>query len=170
MDHHCPYTSNCVGHANYRTFLVFLVYCNAALVHSLALIIAHFLHLLSTARQQQVIRTGGIHADYTMLWVGLQIVAFLIALPLSVGLMLLLGWHVQLVLSNKTTIEYREGVTAKMQGLILHEHPYDLGAYHNLNQILGEDHGLWACPPCAPTSGGTSFVAVFDMHAKGLTP
>lgn len=169
MDHHCPYTSNCVGHSNYRCFLVFLVYCNAALIHSLTLIIAHFLHLISTAREQKVIRTGGIHGD-TLLWVALQILAFLIALPLTVGLVMLLGWHIQLVLSNKTTIEYREGVTARMQGLSLHEHPYDLGTYHNLHQILGEEHGSWACPPCAPTAGGTSFVALYDMHARGLSP
>lgn len=168
MDHHCPYTSNCVGHSNYRAFLVFLLYSNAALIHCLGLIIAHFIHVLSTARQRAVIRTG-IHGD-TIVWVTLQVMAFLIALPSTVGLLMLMGWHIQMVLTNKTTIEYREGVTARVQGVSLNEHPYDLGTYHNLDQVLGEDHGLWACPPCAPTKGGTAFVAFFDMQSKGLTP
>ena len=148
--------------------MIFLVYSNAALIHSLGLIISHFLHLISTARQQQVIRTG-VHGD-TVLWVTLQIIAFLISLPLTVGLVMLLAWHVQLVLTNKTTIEYREGVTARTQGLSLQEHPYDLGTYHNLHQVLGEDHGTWACPPFTPTQGGASFVSFYDMHSKGLVP
>ncbi len=34
--------------------------------------------------------------------------AFAIALPLTLGLLILLVWHVQLVYENKTTIEYQE--------------------------------------------------------------
>jgi palmitoyltransferase len=38
----------------------------------------------------------------------MQAVAFTVGLPLTLGLVMLLVWHVQLVLSNKTTIEYQE--------------------------------------------------------------
>jgi palmitoyltransferase len=38
----------------------------------------------------------------------MQAVAFTIALPLTLGLVMLLVWHIQLVLSNRTTIEYQE--------------------------------------------------------------
>ena len=37
-----------------------------------------------------------------------QTLAFFVALPLTIGLLMLLGWHVHLVLHNKTTIEYQE--------------------------------------------------------------
>lgn len=37
-----------------------------------------------------------------------QTLAFAMALPLAIGLLLLLGWHIQLTLSNKTTIEHQE--------------------------------------------------------------
>eukprot|EP00854_Cymbomonas_tetramitiformis_P021698 gene21698-26099_t len=49
---------------------------------------------------------------------------------------LLLGWHVYLVLNNKTTIEYHEGVRARGQQQ-LWVHPYDLGLWGNLYAVFG---------------------------------
>ena len=41
-------------------------------------------------------------------WALLQALAFMMALPLMIGLLMLLGWHVHLTLNNKTTIEWQE--------------------------------------------------------------
>ena len=38
-----------------------------------------------------------------------------LTLPLAIGLAMLLGWNLYLALSNKTTIEFHEGVTASIQ-------------------------------------------------------
>jgi hypothetical protein len=55
-----------------------------------------------------------------------------------------------------------------VQGLPADEHPYDLGTYHNLHQVLGEGVGTWCLPPLAPTPGGTSYVTVWEMAKNGL--
>ena len=44
----------------------------------------------------------------------LELAAALVAAPLTVALCLLFGWHVYLVVNNKTTIEHFEGVRSKM--------------------------------------------------------
>ncbi|GAX86343.1 hypothetical protein CEUSTIGMA_g13755.t1 [Chlamydomonas eustigma] len=177
MDHHCPYTNNCVGHANYRTFLVFLFYVCASLVHTIGLIAAHTLHTLQTSQEQRVIRTGPqsrpVHLENgfrnIILWAVLETSAFALALPAAIGLIMLLGWHIHLALTNKTTIEYQEGVRSRVQGVPYSEHPYDLGPYHNLHQILGENVCAWCLPPCSSSHGGDKFITVWDMAKHGLT-
>lgn len=47
-------------------------------------------------------------------------------------------------------------------------HPYDLGLYHNLNEIMGASAVGWVLPPCAPTPGGTAYPTVWDEQALGL--
>lgn len=47
-------------------------------------------------------------AGWRVVRASVQTLAFFIALPLTLGLLMLLIWHVQMVASNKTTIEYRE--------------------------------------------------------------
>ncbi|GIM11972.1 hypothetical protein Vretimale_15407, partial [Volvox reticuliferus] len=90
---------------------------NAALIHVLGLLTSHTLHVLQTSHLQRVLRTGpqGKPVELAAGWIGslwlwavLQMVAFAIALPLTIGLLLLFAWHVQLVMINKTTIEYQE--------------------------------------------------------------
>ena len=44
-----------------------------------------------------------------------QTVCLALTLPLAIGLAMLLGWNLYLALSNKTTIEFHEGVTASIQ-------------------------------------------------------
>ncbi|GLC46391.1 hypothetical protein PLESTB_000977000 [Pleodorina starrii] len=179
MDHHCPWTNNCIGHANYRAFFLFLIYVNAALLHVVLLLGAHTLHVLQTSHQQRVLRTGpqGKPVQLAAGWIGsvwlwavLQVVAFAVALPLTIGLLLLFAWHVQLISVNKTTIEYQEGVTASINAVAsgaplpdLQHHPYDLGLYANLMTIFGANPAAWALPPCAPTAGGTSYPTKWDL-------
>jgi hypothetical protein len=38
-----------------------------------------------------------------------------VSLPLTIGLVMLLVWNLHLAIHNKTTIEFHEGVTAKIQ-------------------------------------------------------
>ena len=37
MDHHCVWVNNCVGHRNYKSFFLFLLYITAACVHALGI-------------------------------------------------------------------------------------------------------------------------------------
>ncbi|KXG22154.1 probable protein S-acyltransferase 16 isoform X3 [Sorghum bicolor] len=44
MDHHCIWINNCVGHENYKIFLVFVLYAVVASFYALILIIGSVLH------------------------------------------------------------------------------------------------------------------------------
>ncbi|KAF1877078.1 hypothetical protein Lal_00033632 [Lupinus albus] len=66
------------------------------------------------------------------------VVSGLLLVPLSIALCVLLGWHIYLILHNKTTIEYHEGVRALWlaeKGGSIYNHPYDLGPYENLTSV-----------------------------------
>ncbi|RVW87377.1 putative protein S-acyltransferase 16 [Vitis vinifera] len=66
------------------------------------------------------------------------VISGLLLVPLSVALMVLLGWHIYLILQNKTTIEYHEGVRALYlaeKGGNVSKNFYDLGAYENLTSV-----------------------------------
>jgi len=60
-----------------------------------------------------------------------QTVAACLALPAAVAITSLLSFHVRMVLTNRTTIEWREGVTAQVTaaaaGRQRDQHPYDIG-------------------------------------------
>ncbi|XP_031737511.1 probable protein S-acyltransferase 16 isoform X2 [Cucumis sativus] len=93
------------------------------------------------------------------------VVAGLLLFPLSMALSVLLGWHIYLILHNKTTIEYHEGVRAMWlaeKGGNVYSHPYDLGAFENLTTILGPNIFSWICPTSRHKGSGLRFRTAYD--------
>ncbi|XP_022747746.1 probable protein S-acyltransferase 16 isoform X2 [Durio zibethinus] len=138
MDHHCIWINNCVGHANYKIFFIFVVYAVIACIYSLVLLVGSLTNDSQNDEQQSAdsFRTA-------------YVISGLLLVPLSVALSVLLGWHIYLILQNKTTIEYHEGVRAMWlaeKGGNVYNHPYDLGAYENLTMVLGPSIFCWLCP------------------------
>ncbi|XP_021825521.1 probable protein S-acyltransferase 16 [Prunus avium] len=154
MDHHCIWINNCVGHANYKVFFIFVVYAVMACVYSLVLLIGSLTYDPEKDEEQ----TGdSFRTAY--------VISGLLLVPLCVALSVLLGWHVYLILQNKTTIEYHEGVRAMWlaeKGGQIYSHPYDLGAYENLTMVLGPNPCSWALPASGHIGSGLRFRTAYD--------
>lgn len=91
-------------------------------------------------------------------------------------LTLLLGWHLYLLTSNRTTIEYHEGVRACTSSAAKHHafpHPYNLGLLGNVQEILGYFPGAWLLPSsCAVAGDGLAYPVsrptLASLHGMGL--
>ncbi|KAL3134915.1 hypothetical protein ABBQ32_007880 [Trebouxia sp. C0010 RCD-2024] len=175
MDHHCPWVNNCVGHGNYKTFLLFLVYVSAAVVHALGLLIAHAAHMIgqNTEHRHNAGRASfgtaalptSVHIKTHVFWAIMQAICTAMTIPLSIALLVLLGWNLYLMLSNKTTIEYYEGVTAELKATRRggkFQHPYDLGPCGNLQHILGPNPEKWLLPGLAAAGDGVTYITTWD--------
>ncbi|KAB2060154.1 hypothetical protein ES319_A11G358700v1 [Gossypium barbadense] len=95
----------------------------------------------------------------------LYVISGLLLVPLSMALSGLLGWHIYLILQNKTTIEYHEGVRAtwlQERAGNVYKHPYDLGAYDNLTTVLGSNIICWICPTSRHIGNGLRFRTAYD--------
>jgi hypothetical protein len=110
------------------------------------------------------LQQGGLQSIW--LWALVQTVAIAAALPITIGLVMLLVWHVHLVWTNKTTIEYHEGVTAQIRAAAgaggQYQHPYDIGPCGNIHEVLGQVATSWVMPDWEGTSGGTKYPTMFD--------
>uniref|UniRef100_A0A0E0HFI7 S-acyltransferase n=1 Tax=Oryza nivara TaxID=4536 RepID=A0A0E0HFI7_ORYNI len=94
------------------------------------------------------------------------IICGIILCPLTLALTVLFGWHIYLILQNKTTIEYHEGVRAMWlaeKGGNLYHHPYHLGVYENLISVLGPNIFCWLCPVSTNTGNGLRFHTSHDI-------
>lgn len=151
--------NNCVGHANYKIFFVFVFYAVLACIYSLILLIGS----VTVDSQQDV------DDSYRII----HLISGLILVPLCMALGFFLGWHFHLILQNKTTIEYHEGVRAMWlaeKGGQLYSHPYDNGAYENLTTIMGPRVMCWLCPISGHIGSGLRFKTKYDSLMGLSTP
>ncbi|KAE8725089.1 putative protein S-acyltransferase 16 [Hibiscus syriacus] len=154
MDHHCIWINNCVGHSNYKVFFVFVVYTVIACIYSLVLLVGS---LTNDSQRDEEQSADSLRIVY--------VISGLLLVPLSMALSVLLGWHIYLILQNKTTIEYHEGVRATgLEDKLgnAYKHPYDLGAYRNLVTVLGPRILCWICPTSKHIGNGLRFRAAYD--------
>ncbi|CAL1379032.1 unnamed protein product [Linum trigynum] len=154
MDHHCIWINNCVGHANYKIFFIFVVYAVTACIYSLVLLVGS----LTVDPQKDDQQIGGFFRS-------IYVISGLLLLPVSMALSVLLGWHIYLILQNKTTIEYHEGVRAMWlaeKGGDLYKHPYNIGGFENLTAILGPNILCWLFPTSRHIDVGLRFPTAYD--------
>ncbi|KAJ1820171.1 Palmitoyltransferase [Coemansia sp. RSA 2675] len=155
MDHHCPWTNNCVGFDNQGHFLRFVymvdVTCAmAAVLHGLRLY-----ELVEDAINGTYYVRQPTQIEVVFLIVNLS--ATLLVL-LFVGI--LSGYHLYLVGNNTTTIESRE--KDRVARLIKSKkckptpYPYDLGIVRNFKSVFGENMLLWWVPK-RPLGTGLDF-------------
>ena len=95
----------------------------------------------------------------------MQALCTAVTVPLALALAMLLCWNMYLMVTNRTTIEYYEGVTAHIQATRRgqqYQHPYDLGFCGNLHTIFGPNAGGWLVPGLPAFGDGLAFVTAWD--------
>uniref|UniRef100_A0A7E4W9S4 Palmitoyltransferase n=1 Tax=Panagrellus redivivus TaxID=6233 RepID=A0A7E4W9S4_PANRE len=138
-DHHCVWVNNCVHYANYKAFILFLLYgvlwCLWGSATSLPTII-------------DVLRYAAHRAP-------IQVVAmFFAAGVFGVSMAILLFFHIYLIAKNLTTIE-------SARPPILETGPnskaFNLGCAQNFVQVFGTNPWLWPFPVFSSLGNGHHF-------------
>eukprot|EP00055_Hartaetosiga_balthica_P007877 m.27952 g.27952 ORF g.27952 m.27952 type:complete len:379 (+) comp5995_c0_seq2:47-1183(+) len=117
MDHHCPWTHNCIGHYNQRYFFLFMAYLWVGCVYvclsmfdlfRLRMALRYSTSSLSTLDFQRalVLKKQGYLTPMSTF-------AFLLPVAVGIALGILLIWHIKLVSSDTTTIEFYETLSKR---------------------------------------------------------
>jgi len=163
MDHHCPWINNCVGFNNYRYFCLFLLYLTSCCWFVVLVFLKHFCEAIWHPRRSRL-------RFFDRQCVSLS---WIIAFCISIALCLLGGFHVYLVITNQTTIEFHSNSSskdkAKRKGELF-RNPYDLGRRRNFQEVFGPNdflRGLWLLPFAArrPPGDGLSFPCLEEWKA-----
>jgi len=140
MDHHCPWIANCVGYFNYKYFFLMLLYG----MLSLWLFVGTFWQTaVVTWRDEE----SGVWFSF------LVTVVLALVLILAASLTAFWGFHLYLILTATTTIEYSERRSEQRS------HPYSRSLYQNLQSALGRQPAFWLLPIRyrSPEEDGLSF-------------
>jgi palmitoyltransferase len=134
MDHYCPWMNNVVGYNNYVYFILFLGHLLIGCTYYMFMT-SERMFTLANAEKHQVIFSDW-SANHGIMF------TFTIALSGAISVAILLSWHIFLLLTNQTTIEFYINIEnrsiAKDRG-IFYKNPFDEGVRKNLRRVFGDN-------------------------------
>jgi len=147
MDHYCPWMFNAIGYFNYRYFVNFLIFVFLGMMYGAFIAYRPFINSTSIFYREQVAkyRKTGIWSHihpYTPISAERMPLSLSFMLCLAVGLAVccLGSFHLYLVLTGQTTIEFHANYVSKTKARRSgqkYRNPYDMGWKRNWEQVYG---------------------------------
>jgi len=148
LDHYCPWMFNAIGYFNYRYFVNFLIFVFTGMMYGAFISYRPFANSTGKEYREQFAhyrKTGVWEHMHPYTPIGSE------RMPLSVGFMLCLavgaavaflgGFHIHLLLSGQTTIEFHGNFVNRRKAKRLgqkYRNPYDMGWRRNWQQVYGD--------------------------------